>query len=124
VRRFAAYSAIGVLGAVIDLGLFVVLYEWGNVARELATAVSTIVAIAHNFVLNALFTFRVRDRLLVRLLSFYAVGVTGVLLTIGLFRVLVDGAGLDVTLVKALSLPLVAVIQFGLNSVTTFRASR
>lgn len=109
------YAAIGVLGVCLDYGLFVVLFNLVGLHEQLANALSTTAGIVNNFALNALFNFRRRDRLLVRFLRFYAVGLTGIALTFLLLRVFSAGLGVNPDLVKAASLPLVLVLQYSIN---------
>lgn len=88
--------------------------------EQFANALSTTLGIASNFALNARFTFERRDRLVVRFLRFYAVGLTGIALTNLLFLAFTDGLGIDANLVKAGSLPLVLALQFVLNRKWSF----
>lgn len=109
------YAAIGALGVCLDYGLFVVLFNLVGLHEQVANALSTTAGIVNNFALNALFNFRRRDRLLVRFLRFYAVGLTGIALTFLLLRVFSAGLGVNPDLVKAASLPLVLVLQYSIN---------
>ncbi|MFE6484303.1 GtrA family protein [Streptomyces sp. NPDC057757] len=119
-RQLLRYSLIGGSGLALDLVLFLLLHNLAGMDEQFANAISTTLGIANNFVLNALFTFERRDRIVVRFLRFYAVGLTGIALTNLLFLVLTDALGIDANLVKVGSLPLVLALQFALNKKWSF----
>ncbi|GII52186.1 hypothetical protein Pth03_05750 [Planotetraspora thailandica] len=119
-RQLIRYALVGGSGVALDLGVFLLLYNVLGWNEQLANAISTSLGITNNFILNALFTFDKRDRLLIRFVRFYIVGLTGIALTYVLFRVFSDGLGADPNLVKAGSLPLVLAVQFLLNRKWSF----
>lgn len=114
------YAAIGALGVCLDYGLFVVLFNLVGLHEQVANAISTTAGIVNNFVLNTLFNFRRRDRVLVRFVRFYAVGLTGIALTFLLLQVFSVGLGINPDLVKAASLPLVLILQYTINKRWSF----
>ena len=120
-REFLLYAIIGVSGVLLDLVVFVVLYNVVGMWEVLATFISTTAGITNNFVLNAFFNFRKKDRLLARFAKFYTVGVVGILLTWAMFAVFSAWLGVDPNLVKVGSLPVVVIVQYGLNRGWTFR---
>lgn len=120
VRQLVRYTLIGGSGVVLDLVAFLLLHNLAGMDEQIANALSTTLGIANNFVLNALFTFERRDRIMVRFLRFYAVGLTGIALTFLLFLVFTDSLGIDANIVKAGSLPLVLALQFVLNRKWSF----
>ncbi|WP_230194826.1 GtrA family protein [Streptomyces coriariae] len=119
-RQLITYALVGGSGVLLDLGAFLLLYNVVGLHEQVANVLSTSLGITNNFVLNALFTFGKRDRLLLRYLRFYAVGLTGIALTFVLLAVFSRGLGIDPNLVKAGSLPLVLVFQFALNRKWSF----
>ncbi|MGW0870223.1 GtrA family protein [Streptomyces sp. NPDC002740] len=119
-RQLITYALVGGSGVLLDLGAFLLLYNVAGLHEQVANVLSTSLGITNNFVLNALFTFGKRDRLLLRYLRFYAVGLTGIALTFVLLAVFSRGLGVDPNLVKAGSLPLVLVFQFALNRKWSF----
>jgi putative flippase GtrA len=119
-RQLLRYSLIGGSGVALDLVAFLLLHNLAGMNEQFANALSTTLGIANNFVLNTLFTFERRDRLVVRFLRFYAVGLTGIVLTNLLFLAFTDALGIDANLVKAGSLPLVLALQFVLNRKWSF----
>ncbi|WP_329293408.1 GtrA family protein [Streptomyces pseudovenezuelae] len=119
-RQLLSYTLIGGSGVALDLVVFLLLHNAAGMNEQIANAISTTLGIANNFVLNARFTFERRDRLVVRFLRFYAVGLTGIALTNLLFLAFTDGLGIDANLIKAGSLPLVLALQFVLNRKWSF----
>jgi len=119
-RQLISYTLIGGSGVALDLLVFLLLHNVAGMNEQFANAISTTLGIANNFALNARFTFERRDRLVVRFLRFYAVGLTGIALTNLLFLAFTDGLGVDANLVKAGSLPLVLALQFVLNRKWSF----
>lgn len=120
-RQFVLYAMIGVSGVLLDLVVFFVLFNVFDIGENLSTAISTTCGIANNFVLNTIFNFKVRDRLLIRFLRFYAVGLSGIVLTIAMFEVFVGWLDLNANAVKVASLLPVLVLQYGLNKIWTFK---
>ncbi|MDQ0908097.1 putative flippase GtrA [Streptomyces canus] len=119
-RQLLRYTLIGGSGVAVDLVVFLLLHNLTGMNEQFANALSTTLGIVNNFALNARFTFERRDRLVVRFLRFYAVGLTGIALTNLLFLAFTDGLGIDANLVKAGSLPLVLALQFVLNRKWSF----
>ncbi|WP_461081328.1 GtrA family protein [Streptomyces deserti] len=119
-RQLIRYTLIGGSGVTLDLVAFLLLHNAAGLDEQAANALSTTLGITNNFVLNALFTFDRRDRIVVRFLRFYAVGLSGIALTYLLLLVFTDSLGIDANLVKAGSLPLVLALQFALNRKWSF----
>lgn len=119
-RHFVLYMVIGMSGVLVDLALFLLLYNVVGIPEGIATVLSTSAGIANNFALNVRYNFRTRDRLLSRFARFYLVGVTGIVLTLALFLVLSTWAGWDPNVVKVISLPAVAILQYVINKKWTF----
>ncbi|MER5429684.1 GtrA family protein [Streptomyces sp. NPDC002588] len=120
VRQLVRYTLIGGSGVTLDLVVFLLLHNVAGMNEQFANAISTTLAISNNFVLNARFTFEARDRIVVRFLRFYAVGLSGIALTNLLFLAFTDGLGVSANLVKLGSMPLVLALQFVLNKKWSF----
>lgn len=123
-REIALYSAIGLTGVGIDIALFLLLHFEADLGKQASNVISITVAITNNFFWNARYTFRVRDRLLRRFVSFYLVGMLGIGITALMLAVCVDGLGWSATVTKIASLPIVLLVQFSLNKYVSFRGNR
>jgi putative flippase GtrA len=119
--HFIKYSLIGGVGVAIDMVLFVLLTGWLLWPYLLANAVSVSAGITNNFFFNAYFNFKTTDRLWRRYASFFSVGLVGLLLSSCFLFLLIHIASLDQVAAKALTIGLVAVIQYVLNKNITFR---
>lgn len=115
------YAVIGVSGVCLDYLVFLLLFNAFGLHPQIANMISTTVGIINNFGLNALLNFRKRDRIVVRFLRFYAVGLTGIALTVLLLKVFTEVLGIDANIVKGLSLPLVLLLQYSINRRWSFR---
>ncbi|MEU6264240.1 GtrA family protein [Saccharopolyspora shandongensis] len=119
-RSLLLYAVIGASGVLLDYLLFLLLFNAAGLHEQVANAISTTAGITNNFVLNTLFNFRKRDRIAVRFLRFYAVGVAGIALTFVLLQVFSGWLGIDPNLVKAGSLPVVLIFQYSINKKWSF----
>lgn len=119
-RELLLYAVIGGSGVLLDYLLFLLLFNHFGLHHQVANAISTTAGITNNFVLNSLFNFRKTDRILVRFLRFYAVGIAGIVLTFLLLAVFSTWLGIDANLVKLASLPVVLLFQYTINKRWSF----
>jgi protoporphyrinogen oxidase len=118
-RHFTLYSLIGVMGVSIDILVFFLLTS-SNVHYQIANVFSTSGGILNNFFLNAFFNFKQTDKLMKRMLTFFSVGMLGLLLTAFLLMIFVDKLGFDARIVKVFSIVVVTVVQYTLNKKFSF----
>lgn len=122
-RNLANYALIGGSAVVVDLGLFILLHDVGGAGVVAAQSISVGVAVVWSFLLNAFFNFGTTDRLLARFLSFSAVSFIGYLVGLAIIVIAVEGFGIAGTIGKVLSMPVVFVTQYLLNSRFSFRSA-
>ena len=115
------YGIIGCLCVGFDFSIYWLLVEIGAVYYLLANIISIHCGIFTSFFLNRHFTFKVKNKTLIRFFSFYIVGVTGLAISSGLLFVLVEKIELNELVSKAFTVVVVAVIQFLLNKYISFR---
>lgn len=120
-KQFIKYSVIGISGATLDLLVFLLLFNVGGMAAIAANLISTSCGITNNFFLNRHYNFRKKDFVLLRFLAFYGVGIVGILLSTFIIRIFHDYAGWDANIVKAASVIVVVLVQYGLNKRISFR---
>jgi len=118
--RFLKYGIVGVLGLVVDMGLFYLLHERFGISYIFSNVVSSSLAVIHNFILNSLFTFKVKDKLFKRFISFYLIALMGMVLSSGLLALMIEVFLMDSMLSKMISVLIVAVIQYFFNKKLTF----
>lgn len=121
-RTLVVYCSIGLTGALIDMTLFVLLTRKLGLYYQLANAISVTAGITNNFFWNARINFRTTDRILVRFISFYMIGLTGLALSAFLLFVLVGLLYLPPIPSKVATFVFIALIQFFLNKRISFRA--
>lgn len=119
-EHFFKYLLIGASASAIDVLLFSLLFNVLETSVVLAHSVSVPTAVLFSFFTNARHNFRRMDRLPMRLVSFSIVCAIGYALGLGVI-VLAMAMGIDANLAKLLSLPIVFVTQYLLNSRVTFR---
>lgn len=105
----------------IDLGVYILLYDFLDWNSLYSTTVSISIATVYAFSLNAIFNFKVTDRFLLRLGMYSFTSFVGWTISAMLLFVLTERLGYDGTIVKILSLPLVFVVQYIINRNLTFR---
>lgn len=115
------YGGIGATAVAIDLGVFVVLHEVFGSPLWIAHSVSVGLAVLWSFSLNAFFNFKTTDRLVARFASFSTVSFVGYLVGLLVIWLAVGAADLGGTVAKIVSLPIVFVTQYLLNSRISFR---
>lgn len=120
-RPFIVYCLIGLTGVSLDYGIFLLLVNGLHVHYLVANAFSTTMGIVNNFAVNCRFNFKVRDRLMIRFLSFYGVGLAGLAMSSLLLYIGVTGLHLNPNATKAATLILVVVLQYNLNRFISFK---
>lgn len=119
--KFILYTAIGGTAVVLDFTIFFVLAEIYSVTPLLANSISTFTAMIYSFLINSFVNFKVRDKLLIRFISFGMVALFGLAISSAMLVVFSYWLSLNPVLIKAASLPIVLVVQFMLNSRVTFK---
>lgn len=119
-RNLILYAFIGGSAVMVDVVLFALLHEvfgWSAIASN---SVSVPVAVVWSFTLNATINFKTTDVIMARLASFAAVsGIGFVASLLIIWGVL--GIGQPGLVAKLVSLPVVFILQYFLNSRLTFR---
>lgn len=120
-KELFLYCLIGCTGATLDFIFYAVLTEWGGWYYQVANFVSVSCGVINNFFLNYFFNFKTRNNLLVRLSSFYCVGMFGWALSAGCLWLLIEKLQVNVLCAKLGTIFFVTIIQFCLNKFVTFR---
>lgn len=117
---FFKYGVVGVMGLIVDLGLFYVLHKVFGVNYLISNFVSSTIAVIHNFFLNSYFTFKVTDNRLKRFVSFYLVALVGMGVSSLLLALMISIMRMDAMIAKVITIFIVAVIQYFVNKKVTF----
>jgi putative flippase GtrA len=124
--RWLKFNAVGVVGTGVQLAALAVFNRWMAGHYLVATAAALEVALLHNFLWHALYTWRDRcgeGRVFGRMVRFHlsngAVSMVGNLV---LMRVLVEGAGMPVLAANGVAILVCSVVNFFLGDGWVFRA--
>lgn len=121
--QLVKYVLIGVLGLVVDFGIYTILTHF-KMNVEIANIISSTCGIINNFLWNSYTNFKVHDRMILRFISYFIVGqITTVFTTISLF-VFVTKLGYPHLIVKIVATFVATLIQFVINKVVTFRKAK
>ena len=122
-NRIVKYFLIGSTASAIDVGLFLILFNQFGITPLASHSISVPISVLFSFYFNTRYNFRTRDYTALRLLSFGTVCFIGYLTGYGVISG-VEAAGLGANIGKIISLPVVFVLQYSLNSHITFRRAR
>lgn len=120
-KQFVLYCLIGFTGATLDYVLYWVMFNKLGVSPDIASYLSMSVSIVNNFTWNSKYNFKKTDKFFNRLIKFYLVGISGMLLTSLVINVTYYVFHFDANIVKLLMIPVIAVIQFFLNKKISFK---
>ena len=120
VRQIALYGVIGFLAAVVDFSMFSLINAHSLISsRVLSNIISSTTGFCVSFSLNTYFNFRKTDKIIKRFLSYLAICVVGISISSSVIYAL--QWYMTLSLLKVLCIAVVAVIQFILNKLITFR---
>ncbi|MDB6232779.1 GtrA family protein [Lactobacillus amylovorus] len=121
--QLVKYVLIGVLGLVVDFGVYTILTHF-KMNVEIANIISSTCGIINNFFWNSYANFKVHDRLILRFISYFLVGqITTIFTTISLF-IFATKMGFPHLIVKIIATFVATLIQFIINKIITFRKSK
>ncbi|WP_135306641.1 GtrA family protein [Lactobacillus crispatus] len=117
--QLVKYVLIGVLGLVVDFGIYTILTHF-KMNVEIANIISSTCGIINNFLWNSYTNFKVHDRMILRFISYFIVGQ---ITTVSLF-IFVTKLGYPHLIVKIVATFVATLIQFVINKVVTFRKAK
>lgn len=123
-RLVILYICIGGFSAGLDIIVFHLLTAIGSVDYLLANFLSVNIGITSSFILNRQYNFRVKDRVVRRLIKFYSVGIAGLTLSMILLWLLNSVLSFDLTIIKFITIPIIFLFQLTLNKLFTFKVSQ
>lgn len=120
IKELFVYGVIGLISSSIDAILFKILFTTVISNFLLVNCLSVTIGILVSFTLNLFINFRTFNNILKRFISFFLIGLVGmmisnVILTIG------GNIDIDIFIIKLISIVIVALIQFVLNKLISFR---
>ncbi|WP_029906419.1 GtrA family protein [Prevotella sp. 10(H)] len=145
VRQLVKYGLVGIVGLIIDMGVYYLLinkfavhYPFsatissllkGNMSVGMldiliSNVISQTLAVVNNFILNSYFTFRVTDKKLKRFASFASIAIGGMVISSMLLTLFIGVMKIDDMLAKVFAIFIVAAIQFAVNKFFTFKEKK
>jgi len=123
-KNFIKYCIIGVSGATLDFLLYTFLINVFSIHYLIANVISTVLGITNNFFLNAFFNFKVSDNLIKRFISFFSIGIFGMIISEFLLYLLIDKYSTNEIIAKIITIFVITIIQFSLNKLITFKKGK
>lgn len=120
-RELVVYCMIGATGATLDFVIYAALTSCADFHYQLANFIGVSFGIVNNFFWNYFFNFKVRGKMLLRLASFYCVGMVGCALSAGCLWLFIELLGINALIAKLGTIFFVTVVQFCLNKFITFK---
>lgn len=120
IKEMFFYGLIGGTTALIDTLCYSLLTRAFSVNELISNFIGVNIGIAMSFLLNTFFNFKKTTNLKKRAISFFAVGYTGLLLSMLIMYVGVDLLKFHDLYVKLGSVVIVAAFQFVLNKLITY----
>lgn len=126
-RKLILYVVIGGTGVALDLMIYsvlanIVFVSDGDTGPLIANTISSSTATVYTFCLNVLFNFKVRDKLFMRFVSFFLVGLVGLAVSNTIIWIFVSNLNWGKNIVKFMTLFVVLVVQYNLNKHISFRS--
>lgn len=121
-KQFVVYCMIGGFTSLMDTLVFYLLRKFG-INLYIANFIGINVGITLSFLLNSFINFKMTNRLLFRALKFFAVGYIGLVISFIIMYVGVDLFHFMEIVVKLFSIVFIAIIQFCLNKIVTFKSN-
>jgi putative flippase GtrA len=123
-RRLVLYCLIGSTGATLDFLIYSSLVRWAGVHVQAANAVGYAAGTTLSFTLNALFNFKTRDWLPLRLISFFGVAFLGWAASASVLYVTIEQFGWNKYVAKMATMVVAVLLQYNLNRLISFRSSK
>ena len=120
-KQLIKYGIIGCFCVGIDFIVYSFLVQIVKMPYLYANVIGVHCGILASFFLNRHFTFQVKNRILLRFISFYAIGLIGLAISSGLLILLIEKLAFNELVSKAFTVVVVALIQFILNKYISFR---
>ena len=123
-KQVVMYFVFGSTAALVDLISYLLLFNFFDVSAIVSNIISISLATIIGFILNALINFKVRDRLLLRFVSYSATSAIGMAISSLMLYIFYNLQGFDGNIIKIISLPIIFLVQYLINSRISFRKTK
>ena len=121
--QFIKYGIIGGICAGLDYFLSILIHDSLGISEFIANFIGVNSGIALSFILNTFLNFKQTDDIWRKALSFFGIGYFGLALSTGIIA-LCKVFDMDFRISKLISVVVVALIQFVLNKLITYRTEK
>lgn len=120
VKQIFLYGIIGLIASGTDSVCFIGMNHYG-INKYVSNFLSINIGILISFLLNTYINFKMTSKIGQRVISFFAIGYLGMLLSMIILYIGCDILGGTTTVIKIISIFIVATFQFILNKSITYR---
>ena len=120
-KQFIFYAIIGLSSVLLDYLVFYCLITYFKVSFLNANIISVNVGIINSFLLNSKFNFKTKNNFILRFISFYTIGLLGLLLSSLLLFYFIEIFKIEVIIAKSITIIIVSFLQFIFNLTLTFK---
>lgn len=119
-RQLFRYAIIGSSCAFLDFLIYTLLVRVAHIPYLYSNMISVHCGIFASFLLNRHFTFKVKNKVFLRFLAFYLIGMTGLVVSSALLVLFIEKLLIDKMMAKVITIVVVASIQYLLNKHISF----
>ncbi len=119
-RHFILYGIIGGISAGLDFIVFTLLTRYTEINYLICNVMGVACGMTLSFTLNSFINFKKTNKMIKRIISFYAVGLSGLGLSTLLLYLFIDVFDIQALLSKGATILAVVLFQYILNSRVTF----
>lgn len=119
-KEMILYGIIGLTSSTVDSLMFI-LFRKFDIYVLIANFLSINIGITMSFFLNTFFNFKQKDNIVKKAISFFCVGYIGLVLSTVLMYIFVTILKYNEIIIKIISVFVVAIIQFILNKLFTYK---
>lgn len=119
-KQIVSYGLIGVCCSLIDVVVFSFLVYFCSINEYIANIFSVICGLTVSFFCNRKLTFKVSNHIAMRYISFFTIGMLGLLLSEGVLYIL-GSINVSAIIAKLISVVVVGIFQFICNKLISFR---
>lgn len=122
-NKFIKYCLIGASGVALDFVIFIFLTKFAGIHYQFANMISVSCGITNNFILNAFLNFKVNNKIFLRFIKFYCVGLSGLIISSFLLHIFVELIHLNIIMSKISIMFITTLYQFTMNKRYSFKES-
>lgn len=119
-KQVILYLIIGGSAAMLDFFLFIFFYQSLHIQSAFATMASILLSTVYGFLMNTFINFHTFDHLFNRFISYSSISLLAALSSGILLYIFTDTFGANGIVVKAISLPCIAYVQYRMNRKYSF----